>query len=72
MTSFCDFETCLVPNVEILRAFGVPKEKIMAFLKIQSRSFQLNAAKFRKIVEEVIGMDFSPLTLLLPSMRLGP
>ncbi|KAI5650704.1 hypothetical protein M9H77_36709 [Catharanthus roseus] len=60
-TALCsEFQTCLVPSVEILREFGVPDNHIVTFLKIKSKTFPLSGNKFRKIVEEVKDMGFNP------------
>ncbi|XP_058211854.1 transcription termination factor MTERF15, mitochondrial-like [Rhododendron vialii] len=56
-----DFESRMLPNVDILREVGVPDAKVAFLLTCQPRAFKTSCERFRQIVEEVKGMGFNPM-----------
>ncbi|PWA38734.1 transcription termination factor [Artemisia annua] len=55
-----DFQSNLIPNMEVLRDVGVPGDKMLYMLTYQPRDFLVSGEVFRKAVEEVVGMGFDP------------
>ncbi|OVA06460.1 Mitochodrial transcription termination factor-related [Macleaya cordata] len=51
----------IVPNIGVLRDQGVPESNISLLLNTQPRALLVTADRFKKIVEEIKGMDFDPL-----------
>ncbi|KAK1393642.1 Transcription termination factor like [Heracleum sosnowskyi] len=55
-----DLSKSLVPNVELLRLYGVPYSRILEMVKHQPRSFLNGAEKFKIFVGEIREMGFDP------------
>ncbi|KAK4405593.1 hypothetical protein Sango_0565800 [Sesamum angolense] len=56
----CDLQHHLLPNVEVLREAGVPDKKVIFLVGYQPRVFMVDEKRFRKTVEELKKMGFSP------------
>ncbi|KAL1830658.1 hypothetical protein DCAR_0100589 [Daucus carota subsp. sativus] len=56
-----DLGKFLRPNIELLRSYGVPNDRIAAMLRLHPRGMLLNADGFRMVVEEVTEMGFEPV-----------
>ncbi|KAL0457375.1 UNVERIFIED_CONTAM: hypothetical protein Slati_1076700 [Sesamum latifolium] len=63
MILYCDLQRHLLPNVEVLREAGVLDKKIIFLVVHQPRVFMVDEKRFRKTVEEVEKMGFSPSML---------
>ena len=55
-----NIETCVAPNVNILRETGVSESNIITLLQYQPRALMVKPVRFREIVEEVKQMGFNP------------
>ncbi|XP_021905004.1 uncharacterized protein LOC110819957 [Carica papaya] len=58
-----DLDTFFVPNINVLREYGVPESKIITLIHYQPRSIAGKTHIFRENVEEVKKMGFNPLRL---------
>ncbi|KAK4425828.1 hypothetical protein Salat_1776800 [Sesamum alatum] len=59
----CNLQSHLLPNVEVLRKAGVPDKKVIFLAVHQHRVFMVDKKRFRKTVEEVKKIGFSPSVL---------
>lgn len=59
----CDLEARLIPNIKILREFGVLESNIVSLLTQQPSVFMIDSDMFRMTVERVEEMGFSPQRL---------
>ncbi|KAL8101409.1 hypothetical protein AgCh_033335 [Apium graveolens] len=55
-----DLSKAVVPNIELLRHYGVPNSRILAMLKQQPTSLLNSANRFKIIVREIREMGFDP------------
>ncbi|KAL4571581.1 hypothetical protein LXL04_018344 [Taraxacum kok-saghyz] len=56
-----DFESNVIPNMQIVRDVGVPGSKMLYVLTYQPRDFLVTTDQFKKAVDEVVEMGFDPL-----------
>uniref|UniRef100_A0A7N2LUQ7 Uncharacterized protein n=1 Tax=Quercus lobata TaxID=97700 RepID=A0A7N2LUQ7_QUELO len=56
-------DTCVIPNVNLLREIGVPESIICGFIKKWTRAITTDTVRFKEIVEGVKEMGFNPLRL---------
>ncbi|KAL8514079.1 hypothetical protein ACS0TY_013262 [Phlomoides rotata] len=55
-----DLEKTLVPNVELLKSFGIPMERILFFLYAYPRFLLIKPDTMRKSIDKAKEMGFSP------------
>ncbi|KAI3782450.1 hypothetical protein L2E82_12497 [Cichorium intybus] len=61
--SDCDFQSKVIPNMQILHDVGVPGSKMLYLLTYQPRDFLVTTDLFKKVIDEVVEMGFEPLKI---------
>ncbi|MED6207611.1 hypothetical protein PIB30_037308 [Stylosanthes scabra] len=59
----CDLESCIIPNVKLLRDAGVPESLIVKFIQYFPLSLKAPLKKFKEAVQEAKEMQLDPLRL---------
>ncbi|XP_019418058.1 PREDICTED: transcription termination factor MTERF15, mitochondrial-like [Lupinus angustifolius] len=53
--------SCIAPNINLLREEGVPESHIVQFVEYYPRSLKASPERFKETVEEVKKLEFNPL-----------
>ncbi|KAL8236591.1 hypothetical protein R6Q59_017672 [Mikania micrantha] len=55
-----DFQSNMIPNMQLLRDVGVPGSKMLYVLTYQPRDFMVSTQQFKSVVDKAVKMGFDP------------